>query len=685
MMGMIGLFSCSEDKKIASCENLGKKSEEFSFSNYENLKQINKDNVSELMLAWQFAMKDVARNKNSRIDALPIINKGIVYGVSPSNKIFALKLNNGELIWEFDPHKKAIKSISTSPIQTLYLVSNQDGGYILFILGEYLYRINASNGEPVERFGERGKVKLESSHFFRNTNIIQRSFSKGVLLDNILVVATTTKREGVEKTYGEVVAYDIRSGKVRWDFSLNFNITEPKIDSISLNYSFKPAEQWGGLSLDKERKWIYVAVGGIEKPFYGGQRPGTNLFANCVLALDLILGDKIWHYQTVVHDLWARDLPTSPILGKIEIKNTPNDVVIQPTNHGYTFILDRDTGEPTFPTTNRPVPLSGLKGEEVAPSQPSPNFPEPFTRQGLSQEEVKLSGNRHIFLPPSDEETIIFPSSSENGGRNGAAFDPVRQILFVNGNEIPRRLKLRPVNKTSQNSVVDAAGKFRQSCISCHDENNASHAQQVDMMTIAIENYTPNELISFIRKGHERIPNYQPVSNDDLREIIEYLIDPEIDNANFINSPLDTNIVEIPSVEYYTPFAKENDYPAIDPPWGTLNAINLKDGKLLWQVPLGEYEEFSQRGIPPTGIENYGKPLVTAGNLIFIAATKDEKIRAFDSKNGAMLWEYKLSTGGYTSALTTEFEGVQYVLVNCGGGRMGTEPGGNLYTFKLGQ
>jgi quinoprotein glucose dehydrogenase len=462
---------------------------------------------------------------------------------------------------------------------------------------------------------------------------------------------------------------------------------------------------------------VYVPTGSIGGDFYGGIRKGENLFGNSLLALDASTGKYLWHYQVVHHDLWDRDLAANPNLVSLTINGKKIDAVAQTTKHGYIFVFDRETGTPLFPIEERKVPISDLPGEVAWPTQPIPTLPEPFARQKFGIEDLSnLDKENHedlltkfnqikygaMFTPPSKEGVWIFPGFDGGGEWGGAAVDPESGIMYVNSSELPWSLTMVDVPKEGDDHSMKGIGQglYGKYCVTCHGVNLKGNGTSFPSLVGLNKKYKTDQAWKIIENGKNMMPAFKQIKGVDKEALLSFLMDvPEKEpdasktSAN-TKPPADAHSQPAPNpksimdeVPYtmtgYNRFLDKNGYPGITPPWGTLNAVDLNSGKLLWKVALGEYPELKAKGIPATGTENYGGPLVTKGGLVFIAATKDEKIRAFDKSTGKIVWEHSLPAAGYATPSTYSVNGKQYIVIACGGGKIGSKSGDSYVAFAL--
>ncbi|MCC6155383.1 MAG: PQQ-binding-like beta-propeller repeat protein, partial [Candidatus Hydrogenedentes bacterium] len=462
------------------------------------------------------------------------------------------------------------------------------------------------------------------------------------------------------------------------------------------------ANCWGGMSLDEKRGVVYIPTGSATYDFYGADRHGENLFANCVIALNAETGERIWHYQVLRHDLWDRDLPAPPNLVTVTIDGKKRDAVAQITKSGYVFVLDRDTGKPLFPMQEVPTPPSDLPGEQAWPTQPLPLKPPPFARQTFPLDEVTTrtpqahaeAMERRLrlrwdgpFTPPSLEGTLIMPSFDGGGEWGGAAVNPKTGIMYVNASEIPCIVSMFDASEGA--SKGDSHGKriYSQNCVFCHGVDLKGDPIRVfPPLKDLQKKYTMEQMTQQIKNGKERMPAFGYLSQGDIDAVLKYVcgLEDEAATRDAAPSPPSAALSD-PGKQWfnhsgYTRFVDKDGYPAITPPWGTLTAIDLNKGEHVWQVPLGYNPEL---GPEETGTENYGGPVVTASGLIFIAASKDAHLRAIDEKTGKTLWKGELPFAGYATPSTYMIKGRQYVVIAAGGGKLGTPAGDAYIAFAL--
>jgi len=682
---------------------------------YSSLSQINLTNVQDLQPAWTYNSVDPPsgnapgrRQFVHEIQCQPIVVKGILYGTNAQSKLFALQAATGKELWKFDPFKAGFPRINQN--RGVVYWENGNDKRILYTAGPTLFAVHALTGEPVESFGLKGKVDLHEGLAINHdvTNLSVSATSPGVVYKNILVLGNTVSENG-DAAPGYVRGFDIVTGKLLWTFH---TIPQPG----ELGYDTWPkdaykkmgaANNWGGLAVDEQRGMVYFGTGSPSSDFYGGDRAGMNLFANCILALHAETGKMKWYYQTIHHDLWDRDIPCPPNLVTIRHNGKPVDALVQVGKDGLVYVLDRDKGTSLFPVEERPVPTTGLPGEHPWPTQKFPLKPLPMSNQVFTEADItnispqshdsilklfRRTEHRNTYLPPNLKGVLLYGYS---GGAEwgGSSIDP-DGILYQNVNNALWELQM--VSRTTQQKEIASfsagQGLYIANCSSCHGPDRKGNGLEIPSLLNYDGHLKKDAVANILKTGQGRMPSFQFLPEEQRKSIINFLLNSKAgarvaSEHSGTQSGAAEKKKEFPYLPPYVSkrwekVTDQDGYPGIKPPWGTLNAIDLNTGDYVWKVPLGEYPELTKKGIPITGTESYGGPLTTAGGLIFIAATRDERIRAFDRKTGKVVWEYQLPAGGFATPITYEMEGVQYVVIAAGGGR-GLKAGGNYIAFAL--
>jgi len=573
---------------------------------FSPLDRIKRGNVGKLAVAWIHRSGDASQRPATTIECTPLVVDGVMYLTTARVNVRALKAATGEALWNFSPPGESPRDAGVNRGVAWF----EDGKdrRVFAAIRDRLYSIDPRTGEPRRSFGDNGVVDLSAGFDRDMTGLSFRTTSPPVIVEDTVVVGGGGGEGPRPQAPGHVRGYDVYTGKRKWIFH-----TIPHPGEYGHNTwpedawrRSGAANNWAGMSVDIQRGWVFVSTGSASFDFWGGDRLGDNLFSDCVLALDARTGRRIWHYQTVHHDVWDYDLPAQPALVSVRRDGRMRDAVAQVTKTGFVFLLDRETGKPLFPVEERPTPASDVDGEKLSPTQPFPVRPAPLSMLEVNEDlitdispqarEFALRRFRSIrggapFAPPSTQGTIYAPGTLGGALWGGCSFDPAAQRLFVNTSELP------------------------------------------SIMTL--------------RDGRPQ------------------------DGYRF-------------GITSYEKFIDHEGYPAVQPPWGRLTAIDLTTGDFAWREVLGEYPALAARGRKRTGTFLLGGSIATAGGLVFIAATADEKIRAIDSRSGAVLWEHPLPAGGYATPSTYAVGGKQYVVIACGGGNRQQTPAGDQYVaFSL--
>ncbi len=707
------LFSCKRKPVAAADSGWETYAGTKEGNRYSSNSQVNPQNVSQLKVAWTYSSHDRDTGNRTQNQCNPIIVDGILYGTTPKLKLFALDAATGIQKWLFDPAK--VDSSTRNDPMAYYKVcrgvvywqdANGDNKRTFYSAGSKTFAVDAENGSLIKDFGKGGYIDL-SEDLGRKTKSYVLGTTPGVIYHNLLIIGTRVA-ESEDAAPGHVRAYDVMTGKLKWIFHTIPHPGEKGFDTWPDSTAWKRlggANDWAGMALDEKRGIVYLPIGAIGGDFYGGNRKGANLFANSLVALDATTGKYRWHYQVVHHDLWDRDLPANPNLVTIVQNGKPIDAVAQITKHGYIFVFDRTNGKPLFPIKETAVPQNALPGETPWPTQPVPVLPQPFARQHFGAEDVTdITPETHydmlekykkvkynvMFTPPSKDGSWIFPGFDGGGEWGGAAVDPETRIMYISNSEMPWAQVMIDVPKSTNDKSLNGMGHnvYNKYCISCHGPELKGNGSSYPSLLNINKKYNVQQVSQILESGRNMMPSFKQIPVEEKKALLAFVLKLPETAAPIKQMAKEPGAATVlPQIPYamngYNRFVDKDGYPGIKPPWGCLNAVDLTTGKLLWKVPVGEYPELTKKGIPVTGTELYGGPLVTKGGLVFIAASKDEKIRAFDKRNGKKLWEAKLPAAGYATPAAYSLNGKQYIVIACGGGKIGSKSGDSYVCFAL--
>ncbi|MGN6533806.1 MAG: outer membrane protein assembly factor BamB family protein [Ginsengibacter sp.] len=677
-------------------------------NHYSSLTEIDTNNVARLKVAWTYHTGDA--DSMTQIQVNPIIIDSTLFGVSPKLKLFALDAGTGKEKWVFNPMNdsdvKGAGYFGMNVCRGVTFYGDKNDERIFYSANSQLYCINAKTGTPVTSFGQNGKVDLHNDLGRDVSKLYVAMTSPGIIYKDLIIVGCRVSEEA-DAAPGFIRAYDVHSGKLRWIFHTIPQPGEFGYDSWDDKDAWKHiggVNAWSGFSLDEKNGILFAPLGSASYDFYGGKRTGNNLFANCVLALDAATGKRIWHFQTVHHDVWDRDLPTAPVLVSIKKDGNTIDAVVQVTKSGFIFLFNRKTGESIYQVNETPVPTqSELIGEKLFPTQPIPSFPKPFVRQILTDKDLNdlvsdssyadlkkrlayyHTGN--MFNPPSKEGTVIFPGFDGGAEWGGPAYDPSTSILYVNASEMPWILTMVNVkNKAKKTETNLQAGTriYNTNCMNCHGPQREGSANYPVLIGIN-KKYNLQQFEQIVSSGRRMMPAFKQLQKEEMNALASFILDLKKEQQQKFVAPQKAKDSwnDLPySSTGYNKFLTREGYPAVKPPWGTLSAIDLNTGNVLWKDTLGDYAELKAKGIH-TGTENYGGPVVTAGGLVFIAATSDAKIRAFNKNTGKLLWEADLPAPGFATPSAYEAGGKQFLVIACGGGKLGKRTGDAYVAFAL--
>ena len=707
---LVVMVGCtSPQKKYTVWENYGGSKENI---HYSSLTEIDTNNVTQLQPAWVFNTGDADTAKSSQIQCNPIIVDSVMYITSPTLRLFALHAGTCKKLWEFNPdsmsrNRNLSQFILNNNRGVTYWTDGKNDKRIFYVASSYLHCINATNGQLVISFGDSGMIDLHKDLGREVQELFITATSPGIIYKDLYILGSRVD-EGPAAAPGHIRAFDVRTGKMKWIFHTIPQPGEYGYETWEDKEAYKHiggANSWSGLTLDEKRGILFAPTGSASFDFYGGKRRGQNLFANCLLALDAETGKRKWHFQFIHHDLWDWDLPAPPALVTIEKDGKKIDAVAQTTKHGMVWLFERETGNPLYPINEVPVDTtSELVNEKVWPTQPIPTFIKPFVRQTISADDINpylpdtsiaklkkdLAGYRFgkMFIPPGKQTAVELPGFDGGAEWGGTSFDPETGLLYVNANEMGWLLTMRdikPEPPKKENYGQAGLRLYEKYCVTCHGVDRKGTGNFPTLLNIQAK-YNTSQVMGLLSSGRRMMPSFNYIANEDKEAIVSYVLELKKEQQkNFIRPPQANDMYRnLPySMTGYHKFLSPEGYPAIKPPWGSLTAIDLNTGEHIWKNNLGEYPELKAKGIPPTGTENYGGSVVTAGGLLFIAAARDGKLRAFNKRNGKLLWEYNLPAPGFATPSVYTVNGKQFLVIACGGGKLGTKSGDSYVAFAL--
>lgn len=650
---------------------------------YSPVTEVNRDNVAQLKVAWTYDSHDAF--KDSEMQSNPVVVGGVLYATTPTMRVVALDAATGRELWKFDPSGGAkVQHHFRQRGVTLF----EDRVFVTY--RNYLFALDRKTGMPLRSFGTDGKIDLREDLGRPPEKLSVSASSPGVIFEDMIILGSTVP-ETLPGSPGHIRAFDVHTGRLRWIFHTipwpgEFGYdTWPK-DAYKISGG---ANAWAGLTVDPRLGMVFAATGSASFDFYGANRIGDDLFANCVLALDARTGKRVWYFQGVKHDTWDLDFPAAPTLVTVLRHGKPVAAVAQITKMGTVYVLDRHTGKPLFPVAYRRVPASRLDGEKLSEVQPYPVKPPPFARQAFTEDmvtnrtpaahdavlaQLRDLDSRGIYTPEGVRGTVLMPGTDGGAEWGGAAYDEATGLLFVNSNEQPWIIRM---------VTHDTTSLYKNNCASCHGDDLKGAPPTFPSLVDIGKRRSRAELATLIREGTGRMPSFDYLE-DKVDEVVDFLVTgKDTGQVDPVAATRDPNWLKYRN-EGYILFRDPDGYPPLTPPWGTLNAIDLNKGEIRWRIPLGEYPELAAQGIKDTGSDNYGGPVVTASGLLFIAATNfDKKFRAFDKLTGKLLWETVLPAAGNATPSIYTIGGKEYIVIVCGGGKNGAASGSSIVAFAL--
>jgi quinoprotein glucose dehydrogenase len=654
-------------------------------THYSSLSQINRDNVKNLVVAWRYDT-----GEKGGIEASPIIVGQLLYTTTPGRSVVALDASTGKLIWKFESDLEG--SVLSRGVS--YWTDGHQGR-IFAGARNYLYALDATTGKVIASFGEQGRIDLRKGLREPHEQQSVELTTPGSIYKDLIIVGGANP-ETHPAPPGDIRAFDVRTGALRWTFHTIPHPGEYGYDTWPKDAwkNAGAANNWAGMTVDVNRGIVYVPTGSAVFDFYGGDRIGNDLFADSLIALDAETGKRIWHFQGVHHDLWDRDFPAPPALVTVTRAGQRVDAVAQTTKSGLLYVFDRTTGKSLFPIQELPFPKSNVPGEVTSPTQPFPTLPAPYTQQSTTVDTLtnrtpeahawaakqfsSMIGGGQFVPPSADKLTVDMPGFAGGGEWGGVAVDSSTGVLYVNANDSAWLVGL---------TVPPPAGSlgqkvYQNQCSGCHGMNRAGSPPAIPALEGIEGMLTDQEIAGIIHQGRGRMPPFNSLTDEQVQAVVRYLTRaPQQQEERPKHATAEGAKDDMPYKTIgFRRFTDPEGYPATAPPWGTLSAIDLNTGQYLWKIPFGTYPELVAKGMAETGSDNYGGPVVTAGGLLFIGASVfDEKFHAYDKTTGKLLWETDLPFAGLATPSTYMVNGKQYVVIAAGGGQSSRKPSGGVY------
>lgn len=724
---------------VMGCKQTGTKDNEWRVyksdpggTSYSLLKDISPDNIARLKQAWVCyfdydpakapKIPDVNNSFVMGAHSNPIIIDSVMFTTSRTNSLFALDARTGKVIWSYNPITGDLANLDGGQSRGVAYWEDGDNKVILFTAAHYLFAVNAITGQLMREFGVEGKVDLNVGMRDDPSQIYITTTSPGIIYKDLIILGSSSPHDALGVP-GYERAYNVRTGKLEWTFH---NIPQPGEEGYETwpRDAWKRvggANNWGGGCLDEKRGIVYFGTATPSYNYYGGDRKGMNLFANCIIALDAATGKMKWYFQTVHHSIWEYDLAAPPTLVTLNKGGEKIDAVVQVSKTGFIYVLDRETGKPVYPIEEHAVPPSDIPGEDAWPTQPFPATPAPLSAQHISGEDLsdfpgadhqwlvdkfKSLRNEGIFTPPSQRGTLTIPGLIGGVEWGGAAFDPETGILYTKSNNFPEISNLKKRADLLGGHIIPtteyAKGQAIYSiyCATCHGVNRKGSRNFPSLVGIS-NRVSEQDVRSLLMTGRGMMPSFRNTLRDTTMQgaIISYLFDNKSTEANkekigakvvasaagaksSIEHEIISNAakayVKIPEIEL---FRDNLGNPGIRPPWGVLNAVNLNTGQYVWKTPHGNNPKLQSAGAPPTGEATMPGPIVTAGGIVFISGTRDHKMTAFDKNSGEKIWEVLLPGLGDASPSTYSCGGRQFVVITFSPSK--EHPGGGVIAYSL--
>jgi quinoprotein glucose dehydrogenase len=655
---------------------------------YSPLALINRTNANKLEQVFFYP----AGNNGYRYGSNPLVVDGVMFVYGRNNSVAALDATTGKEVWVYDTGNP--RAISNRGM-TYWESADHSDRRLIFAANNALYELDAKTGKVIPSFGDGGSVDLRTGlgRPLATVRSIQSS-SPGRVFENLIIEGSATGEE-YDSPPGDVRAFDVRTGKLVWQFHTVPHPGEMGYDTWPPDaYKYiGGTNDWAEISIDEKRGIVYLPLGAPTYDFYGADRHGVNLFSDCILALDARTGKYLWHFQSTHHDLWDYDLNTGPKLLTIQHDGKPVDVLVEASKNGFVWILDRTNGKPIWPVEERPVPKSDVPGEESWPTQPfpthvpifarqqfTPDMVDPYISDSKEREEIEkvvaAARQEGIYTPPSLGTTMEMPGN--NGGANWgtAAIDPASKTFYVISKDAPSLLHLegQPARRTvsgppeNQGEVL-----YMQYCKMCHQADLKGQPPAIPTLVGIVERTGPQRVSDAVTKGIAPMPAIPDLTIDDVSKVVAYLKAPDKATiapamlARLTAPPTQTRLAP-EGQRYWTGYGYMNSkegLPAISPPWSTLTAYDVTAGTIKWQIPLGEVTALAEKGIKGTGsFWPRGGGVVTGGGLVIVPTKSDSALHFYDKDTGKEIYALKMPVSPEGIPTVYEVNGREYVAVS---------------------
>jgi quinoprotein glucose dehydrogenase len=604
---------------------------------YSPLSQINATNVKQLTVAWTFRTGELDQYKGTYADekaafeATPVMVDGTLFFTTPSSRVFAIDAATGQKKWLYDPDvylRQDLSEITSRGVSVWPAAGDKSQSnsvrkrIFVATLDGRLIALDAQTGQPITSFGKAGSVDLR-----QGVGNISVTSPPAVIGNTIVVGSSMGDNNRFNYERGVVRAYDVLTGELRWSWDpIPRSKAEAGFDTWKGSGVTQTgaANAWSIISADAERDLVFIPTTSPSPDYYGGERLGSNLYASSIVAIRASTGKVVWHFQTVHHDIWDYDNAAQPLLLTFTQNGKPVPAVAVGTKIGHIFILNRETGVPLLPVEERPVPKSTVPGEETFPTQPFPT-----TLPALGLRKVEAWG-----LTPEDKAKAQ------------------RRIdgLHIDGPFTPPSLEGSVIAPGNVGGVHWGG--------MCYDPQSGLLITNVNRLAALIR-LLPREKLAASVKADEDLLRAETGMQSGTPYVLK---------RSYLFTKDDRGII------MQTP-----------PPWGTLVAVNLQKGSLAWEVPLGYMMDIDkQPEAKQWGSLNFGGAIVTAGGLVFVAASLDGHLRAFNTQDGSLQWEAKLPVSAQATPMTYQLDGKQYVVIAAGGhGKLGTKLGDYVIAYRL--